>query len=212
VPAHHGLVGAARGTHLDRGLRLAVLTVAWSLVEAGAGLALAVPAGSVALLGFGLDAALEGASSTVIAWRIMGEGRARDEAHLDRIERRAGRLVAAGLAALALYVVARAVLALARHEHAQASRGGVLLGAVSMAVMQALARGKRRVARALDSPAMAADAFQSAACFYLAFILLAGTGLNALFGLWWADPAAALLMGWPLASEARKAWSGEHRH
>jgi divalent metal cation (Fe/Co/Zn/Cd) transporter len=81
-----------------------------------------------------------------------------------------------------------------------------------MLVMQALARGKRGVARGLDSPAMAADAFQSTACFYLAFIVLAGTSLNALFGLWWADGAAALAMVVPLAQEAAKSWGGEHRH
>jgi divalent metal cation (Fe/Co/Zn/Cd) transporter len=199
-----------RDALLASGQRLAWITLAWSLLEGGFGLAAALAASSVALLGFGLDSAVEAASAAVIVWRSRAERRD-PHAHdrVERIERKAGRLVALLLVALAAYIALEAVRTLLAREHPRATLPGIVLPAMTMVMMQWLGRRKRQVAHALGSRAMAGDAFQATACFYLSAIVLAGIGLNALLGWWWADPVAALLMVAPLGQEAWKSWRGE---
>jgi divalent metal cation (Fe/Co/Zn/Cd) transporter len=208
--------GRAAFGHADRpgllrqAVRLAWIAVAWSVLEGGFGVWAAWQAGSVALMGFGLDSVLEAASAGVIVWRMRAERGARSHADVERLETRAGRLIAIGLGALTLYVVAQAIFVLVRGDRPLVSRSGIVLTILTMAMMQWLARRKRQVARGLGSAALRADAFQATACFYLSFIALLGISCNALFGWWWADPAAALVMVVPLVSEARKAWAGDH--
>jgi divalent metal cation (Fe/Co/Zn/Cd) transporter len=193
-------------------MRLAIITLVWSLIEGGFGVAVAVRSGSVALLGFGLDAFLEAASAAIILWRNRQERRATGAADVERIERQASRLVAVGLVVLGVYIVWEAGHSLATGREPETTRSGIVLAVISMVLMQWLGRRKRQTARALGSRAMEADAFQATACFYLSFIALVGMGLNALFGWWWADPVAALIMLLPLAQEARGSWSGGHTH
>jgi divalent metal cation (Fe/Co/Zn/Cd) transporter len=195
---------------LHRGLRLEYLTVGWNLVEGGIAITAALAAGSVALLGFGIDSFVESVSGSVLIWRLRSEVAGdRDEETIERFERRAERLVGFSFFALAAYVVFDAITTLLSQERPEGSPVGIALTAVSIGVMLWLARAKRRTAAELGSRALAADAEQTQACWYLSIVVLAGVGANALFGWWWADPVAALGVSVILVREGREAWSGE---
>ncbi len=200
---------AIRAQLLSRGLRLEYLTVGWNVVEGLVAVAAALAAGSVALLGFGIDSFVETASGLILVWRLHAERRAIDHERIEQVERRAQRLVAGSLVALAAYIVFDAIMTLLTGERPDPSPVGVVLAAVSLAVMWWLARAKRRTAIALGSRAMQADAFQTTACWWLSLTVLAGVGLNTAFGLWWADPVAALIIPVFLLREAREAWQGD---
>jgi divalent metal cation (Fe/Co/Zn/Cd) transporter len=202
-------ISAGRPALLRRGLRLEYLTVGWNLVEGVLAIAVALAAGSVALLGFGLDSFVETASGAIIVWRLLAEQRATDHERIEAVEHRAQRLVAASLVGLAVYIVYDAVTTLLASERPDASPFGVLIAALSLGVMWWLARAKRRTAIALGSRAMQADAFQTTACWWLSLAVLVGVGLNTALGLWWADPVAALVIPVFLLREAREAWEGE---
>ena len=204
------LAQAARGALLTRGLLLETLTVGWNLVEGVIALIAAAASGSVALLGFGIDSFVESISGSVLIWRLGSEksGNADEEA-IERIERRAERLVGISFFALAAYVAFDATTSLLSQERPDVSVVGMVLAGVSIVVMLWLARAKRRTAADLGSRAMAADAEQTQACWYLSVVVLVGIGLNALFGWWWADPVAALGVSFILLREGREAWSGE---
>jgi divalent metal cation (Fe/Co/Zn/Cd) transporter len=203
----HG--GPARGAVLRRALGLEYLTVGWNVVEGVVAVAAALAAGSVALLGFGIDSFVESASGGVLIWRLLAERRAADIEAVERLDRRAHQLVGATLFLLAAYVAIEASLSLWRRERPEASPVGIALTLISMAVMLWLARAKRRAASGLGSHALKADAFQTTACFWLSVITLAGIGLNAALGWWWADPVAALGMTTFLVHEGREAWRGD---
>ena len=198
-----------RSALIRRGLRLEYLTVGWNVVEGLVAVAAALVAGSVALLGFGIDSFVESTSGLILIWRLVAERRATEEERIERVERRAERLVAVSLVGLAAFIAADAVWTLARSERPETSVVGIVLTAVSLVVMRGLAAAKRRTARALDSRAMAADAFQTTACWWLSLVALGGLGLNAAFGWWWADPLAALGMTYFILDEALEAWRGE---
>jgi divalent metal cation (Fe/Co/Zn/Cd) transporter len=200
---------ATRAGLLRRGLRLEYLTVGWNIVEGLVAVIAALAAGSVALLGFGIDSFVETASGLIIVWRLQAERRAIGHERIETVERRAQRLVAASLVALAGYIVFDAVTTLLAGDRPGGSPVGVALAAVSLGVMWWLARAKRRTAIALGSRAMQADAFQTTACWWLSLAVLAGVGLNTVFGQWWADPVAALVIPVFLVREAREAWEGE---
>ena len=200
---------ATRPQLLARGLHLAYLTVGWNLVEGFVAVGAALAAGSVALLGFGIDSFVETASGLIIIWRLMAERRAIDHERIETIERRAQRLVAASLVGLAAYITVDAVTTLVGGERPEPSPVGVGVAALSLGVMWWLARAKRRTAIALGSRAMQADAFQTTACWWLSLAVLVGVGFNTLFGLSWADPVAALVIPVFLIREAREAWEGE---
>ena len=198
-----------RPTLLRRGLRLEYLTVSWNVVEGVIAVTAALLAGSVALLGFGIDSFVECASGAVLIWRLTAERRASDHETIERIEHLAQKLVAGSLVALAVYVIVDASISLALRHRPEASPVGIGLTAVSLGVMWRLARAKRRTAIALGSRALEADAFQTTACWWLSLVVLGGIGLNAVFGWWWADPLAAIGMTYFLVREAREAWRGE---
>ena len=200
---------AKRAQLLRQGLRLEYLTVGWNIIEGIVAVAAALAAGSVALLGFGIDSFVETASGLIIIWRLQAERRAVDHERIETVERRARRLVAGSLVALAGYITFDAVTTLLADERPGASPVGVALAALSLGVMWWLARAKRRTAIALGSRAMQADAFQTTACWWLSLAVLAGVGLNTTLGLWWADPIAALVIPIFLIREAREAWEGE---
>lgn len=198
-----------RGEVLGHALRLEYLTVGWNVVEGVIAVAAALAAGSVALLGFGIDSFVESASGAVLIWRLLAERRTADRAAVERLDHRAHQLVGVTLFLLAAYVAIDAGLALWNRERPEPSPVGIVLTAISMAVMVWLARAKRRAAAGLGSDALKADAFQTTACFWLSVITLAGIGLNAALGWWWADPAAALGMTVFLVREGTEAWRGE---
>lgn len=194
---------------MERALRLEYLTVTWNLVEGVIAVTAALVAGSVALLGFGIDSFVESLSGAVLIWRLTAERRGLDHEEVERVEHRARRLVAFSLFALAVYVAADAGKALWFKEKPDVSLVGIVLTAVSLVVMRWLAAAKKQAARALGSRAMEADAFQTTACFWLSLITLGGIACNGLFGWWWADPAAALGMTYFIAREGHGAWKGE---
>jgi divalent metal cation (Fe/Co/Zn/Cd) transporter len=195
---------------LARALRLEYFTVGWNVLEGLVAVTAAIGAGSVALLGFGIDSFVESASGSVLVWRLSAERTARDLDAVARLDRTAHRLVGLSLFLLAGYVALDAAWTLWRRERPEPTAVGIVLAVVSLGVMGWLARAKRRVAGELRSRALEADSFQTSACFWLSLILLAGICLNAAFGWWWADPVAALAMTWFLAREGAAAWKGEH--
>jgi divalent metal cation (Fe/Co/Zn/Cd) transporter len=200
---------AGRPHLLARALRLEYVTVGWNVVEGVVAIAAALAAGSVALLGFGVDSFVESASGSILIWRLLAERRATDEERIEHVERRAQRLVAASLVLLAAYIAWDSVTSILAGERPEPSLIGIVLAAVSLVVMWWLARAKRRVGTALGSRAMTADAFQTDACFWLSLFLLVGIGANALFGFWWADPLAALGMTVFIGREALEASRGD---
>jgi divalent metal cation (Fe/Co/Zn/Cd) transporter len=181
---------------------LAWLTVGWNVTEAIVGLTAAILANSPALLGFGLDSVVESLSSIVMIWRFQNvqHGHVR-EAH-------ALRLVGASLVVLAAIVLFDASRSFFALEEPGVTYVGIVLACISVVFMPIVAWAKRRVAHRLNSGALHADAKQTDICFYLAAILLVGVGLNALFGWWWADPIAALLMVPLIAYEGIQAFRG----
>ena len=202
-------VETRREVNLERALRLEYLTIGWNVVEGLVAVTAALSAGSIALLGFGVDSFVECASGLVLLWRLAAERRGMDGEAIERLDRRAHRLVGASLFLLAAYIAVDAGHALWARERPGPTLVGIALTSISIATMLWLARAKRRAAAALGSRALEADAFQTTACFWLSVITLAGIGLNAALGWWWADPVAALGMTWFLAKEGREAWRGE---
>lgn len=197
-----------RSQLVRRALRLEALSVGWSLFEGGVALAAALAAGSVVLLGFGVDSFVESASAAVMVWRLVGERRARADREIEQLEHRARRLTAASLLALAAYVMLDACHALYAVERPRFSPAGAALLLLSMTLMMSLARAKRRTAAALHSRALEADAFQTTACWWLSAVALGGIALNALLGWWWADPVAALGASALIAKEGWQTWRG----
>jgi divalent metal cation (Fe/Co/Zn/Cd) transporter len=205
---------AANGTpgragHLRRGLALEYFTVGWNVLEGVVSVAAAVAAGSVALLGFGIDSFVETTAGLILIWRLRAERQARDREEIERLDRRAHKLVGLSLLLLAGYVAFDASKALIARERPEPTPVGIAVTSLSLAVMWWLARAKRRTARSLASRALEADSFQTTACFWLSLVTLAGIALNAALGWWWADPVAALGMTWFLVAEGREAWRGE---
>jgi divalent metal cation (Fe/Co/Zn/Cd) transporter len=184
----------------QKGRHLEYLTIGWNSLEAVAAIAAGLVAGSVALVGFGFDSVIEVSSGAIILWRLVsGEHR----------EKLALKLVGFSLIALAAYVGFDAVKSLVLRELPEASYFGIAIAALSLIVMPILARAKRNVATQLNSRAMMADSKQTDICAYLSAILLGGLLLNALFGFWWADPAAALIMLPIIVKEGVGALRGE---
>lgn len=189
-----------------RGRRLEYFTIAWNSLEAIASVVAGLLAGSIALVGFGLDSVIEVSSGAVLLWRLRAEGDAERRGHA---EHRALRLVGVCFLALAAYVAYDSIKGLVRHEAPHESLFGIGVAIASLIAMPLLARAKRTVARQLNSGAMHADSRQTDFCVYLSAILLAGLLLNALLGWWWADPVAALVMVPLIAREGVESTRGE---
>jgi divalent metal cation (Fe/Co/Zn/Cd) transporter len=194
---------ADRVHHLKRGRRLEYFTLGWNMVEAGVAIGAGWLASSIALVGFGVDSLIECTSGAILLWLLASP------AHDERRERLALRLVGVSFFLLAAYVCFEAVKSLVTSEAPETSVPGIVLSAVSLIVMPLLARAKRRVAADLGSHALKADSRQTDICAYLSAILLGGLALNALFGWWWADPIAALIMVPIIMREGFEAWHGE---
>lgn len=192
---------------LARAQRLAAFTVAWNLAEGAIAIAAALAAGSRALIGFGLDSAVESISATVLLWRLGAERRDPDRA--EAVERIATRAIGVSFVLLALFVAYNATRSLATGDQPDTTAVGIVLTAVSLIVMPVLARRKRRVATTLGSHAAQADSAQTSACAWLSAVVLAGLALNAALGWWWADPVAALAVVVLLVHEAREALTAE---
>jgi divalent metal cation (Fe/Co/Zn/Cd) transporter len=183
---------------------LSWLSLAWMTVEGAVAVAAGIAAGSIALVGFGLDSAIEGFASVIIIWRFTGE---RVFSHA--AEERAQRLVAVQFFLLAPYVGFESVRALADGEHAETTWLGIAVAIGSVVLMPALAIAKQRLADQLGSAATAGEGRQNMLCAYLAGALLLGLLGNALLGAWWLDPVVGLLIAAVAVKEGREAWRGE---
>jgi divalent metal cation (Fe/Co/Zn/Cd) transporter len=193
----------SRATLVKRGRRLEYFTIIWNCLESVIAIGSGLVAGSIALVGFGFDSLIESSSGAVLLWRLhdVEKGESRERAAL--------KLVGVSFLLLASYVAFDAGKALIRQEPPEASYIGIALDLLSLLVMPFLARKKRQVAGQLNSRALQADSRQTDICAYLSAILLGGLLLNALFGWWWADPLAALVMFPIIAKEGFVALRGE---
>jgi divalent metal cation (Fe/Co/Zn/Cd) transporter len=180
-----------------RGQWLTWATLGYNSLEGLLSVAAALLAGSVALLGFGIDSFIEVAASLAAIARLRAD---RDLARRARAERRALRFIGISFLALAGYVAFDAVHAIWRHAEPAESPLGIGVAVASLIVMPVLAKRKRQVAAQLGSKALTSEARQTELCVYLSIVLLIGLALNAILGWWWADPVAALamvpLIGW----------------
>ena len=161
-------------------------------------------AGSVALLGFGLDSVIEGLASIIVIWRFTGSRRLSDHA-----EQRAQRLVAVTFFLLAPYIAFEAAHALLTEHHADTTLLGIGLSIATLCICPWLGRAKLRLGEQLASPATAGEGRQNLICAYLAIAVLAGLLANTLLGIWWLDPVVALGIAALAITEGRRAWRGE---
>ena len=195
-----------RASMARRGRDLEYFTIAWNMLEGLVSVIAGIVAGSISLVGFGIDSFIEVTSGTALLWRMSVDA---DATRRERNERIALRLVGLCFLALAAYVAYGSLGDLIQRRAPQHSIPGIVLACVSLVVMPLLSRAKRKVGSALGSAAMHADARQTDFCVYLSAILLGGLLLNALFGVWWADPLAGLVMTPIIANEGLKGIRGK---
>ncbi len=189
---------------IRRAKALSWLSLAWMTVEGSVAITAALAAGSVALLGFGIDSVIEGIASVIVIWRFTGSRRLSDQAEL-----RAQKAVALSFFLLAPYIAQDAVRALIAGDHASGSWAGIALSISSVIIMPLLGRAKQRVGERLASSATAGEGAQNLLCAYMAAGVLVGLGANAAFGWWWLDPVIALVIAAVAVREGREAWTGE---
>jgi divalent metal cation (Fe/Co/Zn/Cd) transporter len=199
-------VTATRAILVQRGLRLNYLTIGYNTLEAIVALVAGIVAGSVALVGFGIDSVIEVSASLAAQWRLRSD---LDPDRRERVENVTMRIIGGTFLALAIYVAYDSLHTLLLREEPAGSLPGVVLLVLSVIVMPVLARAKRRVAAGLGSGALTADAKQTSLCAYLSVIALVGVALNTIMGWWWADPIAALAMVPIIAKEGAEGLRGE---
>ena len=197
-------VDPGRPRLVRRARLLAGLGVGWHVIEAVIAVAAGLAAGSIALVGFGADSVVESVAGLILIWRFAG-----DRAGSEHAERRAQRLIGAAFFLIAAYVAVEATRTLITAEHPTASWVGIGLAAIILAIMPPLAAAKSRVGERLGSSATKSEGRQNLLCAYLSVGLLVGLSANALLGLWWADPAIALLIAGVAINEGRAAWRGD---
>lgn len=198
-------VHAERSRAIGRGRTLEYFTIAWNSIEGLVAVAAGLFAGSISLVGFGIDSFIEVTSGAALLWRMSVDA---DVPGRERNERTALRIVGICFLLLAAYIAFESSMDLWSKRAPEHSIPGIVLACISLVVMPLLSRAKRNVGAALKSAAMHADAKQAEFCTYLSGILLAGLVLNAVFRLWWADPAAALIMVPIIANEGIQGLKG----
>ena len=189
-------------------LGLSYFTIAYNVVEAAVSIVAGALAGSVALIGFGLDSTIESLSGAIMVWRFRRRGEF-DQDEDDAREQLAQRLVGYTFFILGVYVLYSSVSKLITREAPDPSLIGIVVAVVSLMVMWPLARAKHRLGHELNSRSLQADAVETRACMWLSAALLLGLGLNYLWGLWWADPVAGAVIAGFLFNEGREVLSGE---
>jgi divalent metal cation (Fe/Co/Zn/Cd) transporter len=187
------------------GIWIEVVTIAWMTFEASIAIIVGYMTRSVSLQGFGIDSVIELVAGGILLWRLLVEQRGGTTDAIEQAERRAAWVTALSLFALAIYIVGDSAFALIIQSRPEASWWGIGLAIAAAIFMPVLWQGKLRVARRIGSAALKADAACSATCAYMSFTLLAGLLLNRLFGWWWADPLAALVLVYFIVCEGREA-------
>jgi divalent metal cation (Fe/Co/Zn/Cd) transporter len=195
-----------RAVAISRGRRLEHFTVAWNALEGLVAVIAGAFAGSISLVGFGMDSFIEVTSGAALLWRMSVDAYVEQR---ERNERLALKIVGSCFLALAAYIAYEAAMDIWSKKAPERSIPGIVLACVSLIVMPLLSRAKRKVGTALGSAAMHADAKQTEFCTYLSAILLAGLLLNAWFGFWWADPVAGLVMVPIIAKEGVEGLRGK---
>ncbi len=191
---------------VTRQKRLTGTTIGWNVVEGVVAVAAGIAAGSVSLIGFGLDSGIEVSAAVVLAWRLAQERRTGCKQDVDK---RAQRLIATSFAALTLYVGVESIRDLAMADRPDESPVGIVLAALSLVVMPFLARAKRRLAPLMGSRAVDAEAKQTLLCAFLSGALLVGLSANAALGWWWADPLAGLFIAGAAGYETVNTWRAD---
>ncbi|MBI5887949.1 MAG: cation transporter [Deltaproteobacteria bacterium] len=176
-----------------KALILSYFTVGYNILEGVASIVAGLLTGSIALIGFGFDSAIESFSGAVLVWWLTIHGRIPEEEE-ERAEKRAVKLVGISFFVLAAYVFFESAKKLYFHEHTEPSLFGIVIAILSIIVMPALSYAKLRTAKRIGSAALKADSRQTFLCSLLSVALLLGLGLNYFFGLWWADPVGAFVM------------------
>jgi divalent metal cation (Fe/Co/Zn/Cd) transporter len=189
-----------------RGRRLEYFTIAWNSIEGLPAVVLGIVAGSISLVGFGLDSFIEVTSGSVLLWRMSVDA---DLVRRELNEKRTLKIVGLCFVLLAAYIAYESGMDLLFRRAPEHSVPGIILACISLVVMPLLSRAKRNIGRLLGSAAMHADAKQAEFCAYLSAILLGGLLLNVLFGFWWADPAAAIIMVPIIAKEGVEELQGK---
>lgn len=181
-------------------------TIGWNSIEGVVAVVAGIAAGSVSLVGFGFDSAIEVSAALILTWRLRQERSAGCTQDADNL---ATKAIAVSFGVLAAYVIFEGARDLAGREEPEVSVPGIVLAALSLLVMPFLARAKARLAPILGSAAAAADAAQTNLCALLSAVVLVGLGANWLFGWWWADPIAGIGIGVLAAAEARRTWAAD---
>jgi Cation efflux family len=197
---------AVRAAAVRRGRLLNRLTIGWNAIEGIVAVAAGLAAGSISLVGFGLDSGIEVAAAVILAWRLAQE---RGQGCTQAADRRATRAIAFSFFALAVYVGIESTRDLLGRSEPEASIPGIVLAGLSLVVMPVLARAKRRVAPVLGSRAAVSEANQTSLCALLSAVVLVGLATNAALGWWWADPAAGLGIATLAAIEGVRTWRAE---
>jgi divalent metal cation (Fe/Co/Zn/Cd) transporter len=182
------------------------LTIGWNVVEGVVAVAAGIAAGSISLIAFGLDSAVEVSTSLVLAWRLAQERRGGCMTDCDR---RATRAIAVCFGVLAVYVTYEALAQLTEQRAPDVSPVGIGIAAASVVVMPLLARAKKRLGPMLGSQAVVSESRQTELCAWLSGVVLLGLGLNATLGWWWADPVAALAVAAFAGYETVRTWRAE---
>jgi divalent metal cation (Fe/Co/Zn/Cd) transporter len=184
--------------------RLSWLTLVWLAIDGAIGMTAGIAANSVALIGWGLDCAIQAAAALIVIWRFTG-----NRTHAQAPDAVARRVVGLSFFLLVPYIVVVAIDQLASGEGARGSWIGVTLAAIDAALMPILGRAKQRLGRELDSRATTGAGIQNILCAYLSVAVLTGLAANLAFGLWWADPVAALLVAAACLQAGWSTWRGE---
>ena len=195
-----------RASAVRRAKWLNAATISWNAVEGVVAVLAGIAAGSVSLVGFGFDSAIEVSAALVLTWRLRQE---RHGGCMQESDARATRAIAVSFALLGAFVGVESIRDLVADNEPDASTVGVVMAALSLAVMPVLARAKRALAPALGSAAAVADAKQTNLCAVLSAVLLVGLGANVVFGWWWADPAAGVGIAALAFLEAGRTWRAE---
>jgi divalent metal cation (Fe/Co/Zn/Cd) transporter len=203
-----GIDDAERAPLVREAFRLEYVTLAWMLIEAGVAIGAGVAARSITLLAFGIDSLIELASAGVVIWRLTVELR-RGQSFAEAAERTARRIGGALLLALSAYVVVAAGWGLWTREGQAFSWPGLFASFAAMPVMWVLSRRKLRIADALGSRALRADAVESITCGWLSFAVVIGLVAQLALGAWWIDSVTSLVIVWLLVKEGREAWKAE---
>ncbi len=195
----------SRAGQVRLGIGIELVSLLWMVIEASVAITTGFATRSVSLEGFGIDSIIELIAGGVLLWRLLVEQRGGSVEAVEHAERRAAWVTAIGLFGLALYIVGDSTFAIFTQSRPEASWWGIGLAIAAAIIMPLLWQGKLRVARRIGSAALRADAVCSVTCAYMSFTLLAGLLLNRFFGLWWADPLAALALVYFIVREGREA-------